>query len=185
MKFSSLILAGILLSSTLFAGTNETVTFGGKTVHLAGSKVSVGDSAPQVTLVSKDMKRISVGGKTDETQVLVVVPSIDTPICDLEARTFNKKAAQFSNTKIYVISMDLPFAGKRYCAAHGVNNITVLSDFTDKRFAKAYGTLIDEAIVKGLEARSIFIIKNGKVTYKQLVPEIKSEPIYEDVLKHI
>jgi len=81
--------------------------------------------------------------------------------------------------------MDLPFAGKRYCAAHGIDNITVASDFQTKAFGKAYGTLLGEGLLQGIEARVIFIIKNGKVTYKQLVPEIKQAPDYEAILNAI
>ena len=89
------------------------------------------------------------------------------------------------NVKIYVISMDLPFAGKRYCAAHGINNIQVLSDFQDRNFGFSYGTMMGEGALKGIEARVIFIVKDGKVTYKQLVPEIKERPDFEAVLKAI
>ncbi|MDF1880912.1 thiol peroxidase [Sulfurimonas sp. MAG313] len=175
----------LLVCVGLYASTSESVTLGGKKVKLVGNEIQVGDKAPLVTLVSSKLKEVSVGGKTDYTQVLIVVPSIDTPICDLEARTFNSKAAKLKNVRITVISMDLPFAGKRYCAAHGIDKITIASDFQDKAFGKAYGTLMGENILKGIEARVIFIIKDGKVTYKQLVPEIKQAPDFEAILKAI
>lgn len=185
MRLLPLVMTSFLSIGALNANTNESVTLAGTKVQLAGNKISVADAAPQVKLIDKNFKEITVGGVTKETQVLVVVPSIDTPICDLEARTFNKKAANMKNVKIYVISMDLPFAAKRYCAAHGIDNITVASDFLNRDFAKAYGTLMSEGKLKGIEARAIFIIKDGKVTYKQLVPEIKQRPDFEDVLKAI
>ncbi len=185
MKFGSILLASVLSLGIAYASTDETVTLKGAKVTLSGNKISVGDKAPIVTLISSDLKEIQVGGKTKNTQVLIVVPSIDTPVCDLEARTFNEKATSFENVDITVISMDLPFAGKRYCAAHGIDNIIVASDFQDKAFGKAYGTLIGSSILKGIEARTIFIIKNGKVTYKQLVPEISKDPDYEAILKAI
>lgn len=185
MKLSALLVMALLSIATLHAATTESVTLGGTKVKLVGNKVSVGDTAPVVTLVSSDLKKVSVGGKTEKTQVLIVVPSIDTPICDMEARTFNTKAAEMPHVAITVISMDLPFAGKRYCAAHGIDNITVASDFQTKAFGKAYGTLMGEGILKGIEARAVFIIKNGKVTYKQLVPEIKQAPDYEAILNAI
>ena len=185
MKFFSVIMMTILSVGILNAGTSETVTLGGTKVKLVGNEIKVGDKAPLVKLISSDLKEVSVGGKTKKTQVLVVVPSIDTPICDLEARTFNAKAAKMKNVHITVVSMDLPFAGKRYCAAHGIDNITVASDFQTKTFGNAYGTLMGEGVLKGIEARAIFIIKEGKVTYKQLVPEIKQEPDFEAVLKAI
>ena len=183
MKFFIIAILSVL--TLLNAQTNETVTFAGTKVNLVGSKVNVGDIAPQVKLVDKDFKEVIVGGKTSYTQVFVVVPSIDTPICDLEARTFNKEASKMKNVKIYVISMDLPFAGKRYCAAHGIDNITVASDFQDRNFGYSYGTMMKDGTLKGIEARVIFIVKDGKVTYKQLVPEIKQRPDFEAVLKAI
>jgi thiol peroxidase len=185
MKILSMVMVSILSVGILNAATDETVTLAGNKVKLVGEKIKVGDAAPKVTLINSELKEVSVGGKTAKKQVLVVVPSIDTPICDLEARTFNAKASDMDNVDIFVISMDLPFAGKRYCAAHGIKNITVLSDFQTKAFGKAYGTLMGEGALKGIEARAIFIIKDGKVTYKQLVPEIKQEPDFEAVLKAI
>lgn len=182
MKLLTTILCSMALAGTLCA---QSVTFHGKKVALSGTEVKVGDKAPVVTLVDKDLKEVKVGGNTDYTQVFVVVPSIDTPICDLEARTFNEKASDFENTKIYVISMDLPFAGTRYCAAKGIDSITVASDFQEKAFGKAYGTLIGEGVLRGIEARVIFVVKHGKVTYKQLVPEISQEPDFEAALKAI
>jgi len=186
MKLVSLVLASFLSTVVLSAAaTTESVTLKGNVVHLSGTAVNVGDIAPKVTLVSSALKEVSVGGKTKQTQVLVVVPSIDTPICDQEARDFNKAASKLENVKITVISMDLPFAGKRYCAAHGIDNITVASDFQSKAFGKAYGTLIADGLLQGIEARMIFIIKDGKVTYKQVVPEISTAPDFEAVLKAI
>ena len=180
-----LVIASLLATMTLHAGTNETVTLGGNKVKLVGNKVSVGEKAPEVTVIDSDLKEVKVGGHTKNTQVLLVVPSIDTPVCDAEARYFNEQATKIPNVKIVVISMDLPFAGKRYCAAHDIKNITVTSDFQAKEFGKTYGTLIGTGALKGIEARAIFIIKNGKVTYKQLVPEITEAPDYEAVLKAI
>lgn len=186
MKLSVLITAALLSLTVMHAApTNETVTLNGTKVKLIGNKINVNDPAPIVQLLDVDLKEISVGGKTEKTQVLLVVPSFDTPVCDLEIRTFNEKAAALPNVKITVISMDLPFAEQRYCATHGIKNINVASDFQNKTFGKAYGTLIGSGTMKGLETRAIFIIKNGKVTYKQLVPEINQEPDYAAVLKAI
>ena len=180
-----LVILSFLALSLLNAQTDETVTLGGTKVNLVGGKINVGDIAPKVRLVDNDFKEVTVGGKTSYTQVFVVIPSIDTPICDLEARTFNKEASDMKNVKIFVVSMDLPFAGKRYCAAHGIDNILVLSDFQDRNFGYSYGTIMKDGALKGIEARVIFIVKDGKVTYKQLVPEIKQRPDFEAVLKAI
>jgi len=177
-------LAIALLVSMIWASeTTESVTLGGTKVALTGSLIKVGDKAPEVTLFDGKLKPFSVGGKTKNIQLLVVVPSIDTPICDFEARTFNEKAVEHKNVDIFVVSMDLPFASKRYCAAHGIDKIKVVSDFQEKAFGKAYGMLMNQGPLKGILARSIFIIKDGKVTYKQLVPEIKQKPDFEAVLK--
>lgn len=183
MKLMAAATAALLCFATLYAETTETVTLKGSKIKLAGNAVNVGDAAPEVTLVTSDLKVITVGGKSVKTQLLVVVPSIDTPVCDLEARTFNEKASKLPGVDITVISMDLPFAGGRYCAAHGIENITVASDFQEKAFGKAYGTLIGESLLKGIEARVIFIVKDGKVTYKQVVPEMTHAPDYDAVLK--
>ena len=164
MKLFTLVMMSILSVAILQAATSETVTLKGNKIKLAGNEIKVGDLAPLISLVSSDLKEVQVGGKTEQTQVLVVVPSIDTPICDQEARDFNKAASKLKNVKIVVISMDLPFAGKRYCAAHGIDNITIASDFQSKAFGNAYGTLIGESVLQGIEARVVFIIKDGKVT---------------------
>lgn len=186
MKLLSLMITGLLSAAVLNAAqTTETVRLKGGIVHLTGTAINVGDLAPVVKLISSDLKEVIVGGKTRKTQVLVVVPSIDTPICDQEARDFNKAASKLKNVKITVISMDLPFAGKRYCAAHGIDNITVASDFQNKAFGNAYGTLMGDSVLQGIEARVIFIIKDGKVTYKQTVPEITTAPDFEAILKAI
>lgn len=186
MKIITLLIASLLFTLTLTASaTDETVTLAGKTVHLTGTKINVGDKAPKVKLITSDLKEITVGGKTEKTQVFIVVPSIDTKICDMEARTFNEKASKMRNVSIYVISMDLPFASARYCAAHGIKNITIASDFQTKAFGKAYGVLMNNGVLKGIEARSAFIIKDGVVTYKQLVPEIKTPPDYAAILNAI
>ncbi len=180
-----LFIVTMLIASLFAQETNQTTTKKGKLIHLEGQLVTVGSKATKVSLVSSSMKKIDVGGKTKNTQVLVVVPSIDTPVCDLEARTFNEKASKLKNVNIIVISMDLPFAGKRFCAAHGIDNVTLASDFQTKAFGKAYGVLIKDTMAKGLLARTIFIVKDGVVTYKQLVPDLTHQPDYEDVLKHI
>lgn len=164
------------------AATKESVTLAGKKAGLTGTAINVGDKAPSIILFNGELKPFMVGGESKNTQLLVVVPSIDTPICDFEARTFNEKAAEHKDVDIFVVSMDLPFASKRYCAAHGIDKIKVVSDFQTKAFGKAYGMLINEGPLKGILARAIFIIKEGKVTYKQLVPEIKQKPDFDAVL---
>lgn len=153
------------------------VTLKGNVVNLTGDELNVGDNAPKVTLVAADLSEIEVGnGK----QVLVVVPSLDTPVCAAEARKFNEQVAQ--KAEVVVISMDLPFAMGRFCTTEGINNLKVGSDFRSKAFAKSYGVLLDDGPLKGLTCRAIFIVENGKISYKQIVPEITAEPDYDAVL---
>lgn len=157
-----------------------TVTLKGNVCNLAGTEINVGDAAPQVTVVaSEGLADKVVGGASDKAQVIVVVPSLDTPVCAAETRKFNTEAAAISGAEITVVSMDLPFAAGRFCTAEGIDNLTVTSDFRNKDFANAYGVLIADGALAGITCRAIFVLnKDGKVTYKQIVPEITEEPDY-------
>jgi len=152
---------------------------------LAGNEVNVGDKAPEVTVVnSEGLADKKVGGAQDKVQLLVVVPSLDTPVCAAETRKFNEEAAKIEGVDTTVISMDLPFAAGRFCSAEGIENLTVASDFRNKDFANAYGVLIAEGPLAGVTARAIFVVdKEGTIVYKQLVPEITEEPNYEEALE--
>ena len=162
-----------------------TVTFKQETVcHLAGDEINVGDVAPVVTVVNSDpmLQDEIVGGK-GRVQLISAVPSLDTPTCDAETRRFNVEATKLDGVDVITVSMDLPFAAARWCGAAGVNNIKVCSDFRNKDFAKAYGVLLADGPLAGLCARVIFVVGNdGKVTYKQVVPEVTDEPDYDDVI---
>ena len=177
----------LLVSSVLILSlqANENVTFKGTLYSLAGNTQNVGSIAPVVKVVTPELKEKSLGDKQKKLQVIITVPSIDTPVCDLEARTFNEKVEKLINTDVTVVSMDLPFAAGRYCAAHYIKNVTVASDFRTKSFVNAYGVLIKDGPLQGLAARAIFIVKDGKIVYKQLVREITNEPNYDDFLKAI
>lgn len=155
----------------------------GNDVALAGIQVNVGDKAPIVTLPNSALEAVSVGGSAEVAQLLVAVPSLDTPVCALETTKFNNEAAAVEGAAVCVISMDLPFAAKRFCSTEGIENLQVLSDFQDKTFSTLYGTLIAEGALRGLSARAIFVIgKDGKVAYKELVSEITAEPDYSAAL---
>ncbi|EOI9925797.1 thiol peroxidase, partial [Campylobacter coli] len=99
------------------------------------------------------------------------VPSLDTPVCATEAREFNKKVASYNGAEVIVVSMDLPFAMGRFCSTEGIENLSVASDFVAKEFGEKYGVLINEGALEGLLARAVFVIKEGKVAYKELVNE--------------
>jgi len=164
----------------------STVTFKNDTVcNLAGNEVNVGDTAPVVTVVNCDpmLQNETVGGE-GKVQLVVAVPSLDTGVCDAETRRFNSEAASLDGVEVMTVSMDLPFAAARWCGAAGIDNIKVCSDFRNKDFANAYGVLLADGPLAGILARVIFVIgKDGKVAYKQVVPEITQEPNYEEALE--
>lgn len=158
----------------------------GNQVNLSGNDVNVGDNAPEVVVVGADLSEIKVGGKQDKKQVIVVVPSLDTPVCAAEARKFNEKAAAVDGAKVTIVSMDLPFAMGRFCTTEGIKDLSVGSDFRNKDFANAYGVLQADGPLKGITARAVFIVDiDGKIKYKEIVPEITEEPNYDEVLANI
>ncbi len=162
-----------------------TVTFKNDTVcNLAGTEINVGDVAPVVTVVNcKPMLQNETVGGEGKVQLVVVVPSLDTGVCDAETRRFNTEAASLEGVEVMTVSMDLPFAAARWCGAAGIENIKVCSDFRNKEFGNAYGTILADGPLAGVLARIIFVVgKDGKVAYKQIVPEITQEPNYEEAL---
>ncbi|RXJ86106.1 thiol peroxidase [Arcobacter sp. CECT 8985] len=158
----------------------------GEEVNLLGNEVNVSDNAPKVKVVGQDLAEFEVGGAKDTLQVLVVVPSLDTPVCAAETRKFNEEAARLSSVEISVVSMDLPFAMGRFCTTEGIENINVGSDFRNKDLAIAYGLLIENGALAGIAARAVFVIdKKGVVVYKELCDEITKEPNYDTVMAEI
>ena len=163
-----------------------TVTFKNDTVcNLAGNEVNVGDKAPEVTVVNCDpmLQDEKVGGE-GKVQLVIAVPSLDTPVCDAETRKFNEEAAKLDGVEVITVSMDLPFAAARWCGAAGIDNVKVCSDFRNKDFGKEYGVLLADGPLAGVLARVIFVIgKDGKIAYKQVVPEITQEPNYDEAIE--
>ena len=160
------------------------VTFKGKPVTLLGPEIRVGDKAPDFTVVDTSLSPVGLGDFRGKVKVISAVPSLDTPVCDVETRRFNQEAANLGgNVVVLTISLDLPFAQKRWCAAAGVDRVKVLSDYQDRSFASGYGVLIREL---KLLSRSIFVV-DGKdvVRYVQHVPEIGQEPDYAAVLSAV
>lgn len=163
-----------------------TVTLKGNPVNLVGNEVNVVDKAPEVVVVTTDLSEKKVGGASDKVQVLVSVPSLDTPVCATETRKFNEAVSQISGADVVVISMDLPFASKRFCSTEGIENLTCASDYRNKEFGQKYGVLIGDGPLAGILARAIFVVgKDGTVVYKQIVPEITQEPNYDEVLEAV
>jgi thiol peroxidase len=165
------------------ARNTDLITFKGNPLTLLGKQVQPGDKAPDFTArkgLTPD-SAYTLATDAGKTRILNVVPSLDTPTCDLQTRRFNQEAGKLGDqAAIVTISMDLPPAQARWCAAAGVENLTMASDYYDRSFAKAYGLLIEEL---GLLARTVIIIDpDDIVRYVQLVPEVAEEPNYEAVL---
>ncbi len=156
----------------------------GKPLTLVGNEVKVGDTAPDFEGLNDKLEPVRLSSFKGKVVVLVSVPSVDTPVCDLETKRFNQEAGKFGDdVVILTLSMDLPFAQARWCAAAGVENVKLLSDHRDASFGKAYGVLIKEL---RLLARTIFVLdRTGTIRYIQYVEEITEEPDYDDVLRAV
>ncbi|WP_333784965.1 thiol peroxidase [Thermocrinis sp.] len=163
----------------------QTVNLKGSPVALSGPTLEVGQRAPEAVVVTKDLQEKAIGGAKSIVQVIVTVPSLDTPVCETETKKFNELMAGMSGVDVTVVSMDLPFAQKRFCESFNIGNVTVASDFRYRDMEK-YGVLISEGVLKGILARAIFVIdKEGIIRYVQLVPEITQEPNYEEVVQKV
>ena len=160
------------------------VTFKGNPVSLAGAEIRPNQPAPDFTAVDTSLQPVTLSGAKGKVLVLSAVPSLDTPVCDTETRRFNEAAAQLGQgVEVWTISMDLPFAQKRWCGAAGVTRVRTLSDFRGGSFGKAYGTLIKDGPLAGLEARAVFVVgKDGQVKHAEYVREVTTEPNYEAAL---
>ena len=160
------------------------VTMGGKPVNLVGNEVNVGDAAPDFTATDNNLSPVGLANLKGKVLILSAVPSLDTGVCDRETRRFNEEAKKLGDdVRVVTISMDLPFAQKRWCGAAGINHVVTLSDHRDASFGKAYGVLIEGI---RLLARVIFVVdRKGKVVYKQVVPEVGTEPDYDMVLSAV
>jgi len=155
----------------------------GDTVNTKGNLPTIGQKAPDFTLVKNDLSRISLEQYKGSNVILNIFPSIDTGTCATSVRTFNQKAAGLDNTKVVCISKDLPFAMGRFCGAENITNVDTLSDFDGGAFSDAYGVTLVDGPLKGLAARSIVALNpEGEVIYTELVDEITHEPNYDAVL---
>lgn len=158
------------------------ITFKGHPLTLLGDEVKVGQKAPEAELTANDLSVVKLSSLTrGKICLLTAVPSLDTPVCDLETRRFNKEASSLGDeVRVLTVSMDLPFAQTRWCGAAGVKNVQTLSDYRAAAFGKAYGVLIKDL---HLLARAVFVLdKQGIVRYVELVKEVASEPNYDAAL---
>ena len=155
-------------------------TMRGNPLTLVGPELKSGDQAPDFTLLSNDLKPVTLNDGAGKVRILSVVPSLDTPVCDQQTRRFNEEAAKLPGVEILTISMDLPFAQKRWCGAAGVDKVRTLSDHKDASFGQAYGTLIKEL---RLESRAVFVVdQKGALRHVEYVKEVAEHPNYDSVL---
>jgi thiol peroxidase len=157
------------------------VTFKGNPMTLVGQPVRSGDAAPDFRLVDNTLQPVTLAGSAGKIRLITTVPSLDTPVCDTMTRTFNQEAAKLpDNVAIYTVSVDLPFAQKRWCGNAGIDRVQTLSDYQERSFALNYGLLIKEL---KLVARAVLVIDaNDRISYLQIVPEVTSEPDYTAAL---
>ncbi len=160
------------------------VTFRGNPVALSGAEVKPNQPAPDFGVVDTALQPVRLDAARGKVVILSAVPSLDTPVCDTETRRFNEEASKLGEgVEVWTVSMDLPFAQKRWCAAAGIQRVRTLSDFRDRSFAQAYGTLIKDGPLAGLSARAVFVVgKDGRVKHVEYVGDIAREPDYEAAL---
>jgi thiol peroxidase len=153
----------------------NTITFKGNPMTLVGPELKVGDTAPDFTATGEGLKPVKLSDFKGRTVVISSVPSLDTPVCAAQTMKFNQEAGSL-NAKILTVSLDLPFAQKRFCESQKIQNVTVVSDYKDRDFAAKYGLLIKEL---GLLTRAVLVVApNGKLTYVEIVKEVTQEPNY-------
>jgi thiol peroxidase len=157
------------------------VTFKGNPLTLLGQEVKVGDRAPNFQVVDKAMQRVTLDSFKGKVKIITAVPSLDTPVCDTETHRFNDEAGKLPEKAVVLtISMDLPFAQARWCAAAGVDKVQTFSDYRDRSFGLAYGVLVKEL---KLLSRCVFIVdEQDFIRYVELVPEVTQQPDYERVM---
>ena len=156
-------------------------TLRGNPLTLVGPELKPGDAAPDFSLVDGSLKPVSLADTTGHVRIISVVPSLDTPVCDAQTKRFNEEAASLPGIDILTVSMDLPFAQKRWCGAFGVDKVKMLSDHKDASFGSHYGTLIKELRI---ESRAIFVLdRNNQVRHAEYVREVADHPDYEAALR--
>ncbi|MBZ5594879.1 MAG: thiol peroxidase [Acidobacteriia bacterium] len=155
-------------------------TLKGNPLTLIGPELKAGDKAPDFNLVDNGLKNVTLSDTGNNVRILSVVPSLDTPVCDAQTKRFNEEAAKLPGVDIFSVSMDLPFAQKRWCGAFGVDKVKMLSDHRDGSFGANYGTLIKELRI---ESRAIFVLdRNNTVRHAEYVKEVAEHPNYDAAL---
>ncbi|MBC8469282.1 MAG: thiol peroxidase [Planctomycetes bacterium] len=166
------------------AERKDVIKFKGNPLTLVGNELKVGDTAPDAEVLANDLSPVKLSGFGGKVCVICTVPSLDTPVCDIQTRKFNEQAASLGNDVVVLtISMDLPFAQKRWCGAANVENVQTLSDHSKAEFGTEFGVLIKEL---RLLARTVFVVdKEGIIRYIEIVDEVTNEPNYEAALSAV
>jgi thiol peroxidase len=198
MKFISKIAAlAMLVAVVSCAGSGEesavatdgqgmTISFRGNELHTSGVLPAVGAKAPDFELVDTNMEEIRLANFRGKKIVLNIFPSLDTDVCASSVRRFNAEAARLEDTEVICVSMDLPFAARRFCSANDIANVTTGSAFRSKTFGENYGVKLVDGPLAGLFARAIVIIdETGKVIYSAMCEELTEEPDYKAALSHL
>jgi len=147
---------------------------------LVGPELKAGDKAPNFETVDNGLQTVDLAKTGNTVRIFSVVPSLDTPVCDAQTKRFNEEAAKLSGVDIYTVSMDLPFAQKRWCGAFGVDKVKMISDHRAGSFGEAFGTLIKELRI---HSRAIFVVdKDNTITHAEYVKEVADHPNYETAL---
>ncbi len=164
--------------------TNEsarTTTLKGNPFPLAGPELKPGDRAPDFEVVDGNLQKVDLEKTGKGVRIFSVLPSLDTPVCDAQTKRFEDEAGKMSDVQIYTISMDLPFAQKRWCGNFGINRVSMLSDHRSGSFGEHYGTLIPDLRI---ESRAIFVLDGeNKLRHVEYVKEVGSHPNYEAALE--
>lgn len=159
------------------------ITFHQEPVTILGNEVRAGDKAQDFTVLSNDLNEVTLEDYKGKVKLISVVPSLDTGVCSEQTRRFNEEADKLNNVHVLTISMDLPFAQKRWCAAEGIEKVSTLSDHRNADFGEKYGVLIKEL---RLLTRAIFVVdSNNQVTYVEYVDEVTSHPDYQAALEAV
>jgi thioredoxin-dependent peroxiredoxin len=158
----------------------EATTLRGKPMTLVGPEAKSGQKAPDFQAIDNSLQPVTLASTGSSVRIFSVVPSLDTPVCDIQTKRFNEEAGKLPGVSIYTFSMDLPFAQKRWCGAFGVDQIKMVSDHRDASFGTAYGTLIKELRIL---SRAIFVLdKDNTLRHVEYVKEVGEHPNYEAAL---
>ena len=155
-------------------------TLNGNPMTLIGPELKPGDKAPDFEVVDKGLHSVRLDSTGNTVRIFSVVPSLDTPVCDMQTKRLNEEALKLPKIQMYTVSMDLPFAQARWCGAFGVDNVTMLSDHKNGSFGMNYGTLIKELRI---ESRAMFVLdKDGTVRHAEYVKDVANHPDYDAAL---